>query len=428
MLGWTFLGLLALVLLPVSPVIVPLAVWFFNNAAKNKNQASYPEEETLEFVVTGGRLFRVLDNLKGGWHWEGGSNQYPVQVGKYTDKQILKPDGTVLAKANTWYIDTVLVEVTEAIVPGNPKYRPKTLWKKMRKFLREHWGFYWVSLFYPLRKIHEFNIWKARLVGTTGLPIGERIQTDPEMVPVSYLLRSFPRPILVKEIEFKDRFTANLLVLANFLVVVPKIPVFILKDEFFQQLEALVANAVITYCRNLPVAEFIEGGAMSPDGFFMEVISPSNLAFLTQVGVVAVSAEVIDIELGDEEQQKALRALELAELQGRAQVKTADLAAKARVIQAQGEAEAVTVVGNAEAAVLAQKVSAAGVSATVAEQIKQGMGNLKPGVVFAPGGNAGFMVSIPPANGSSSTPTPTTPPASPPTPTAPPASGGGGAP
>jgi hypothetical protein len=208
--------------------------------------------------------------------------------------------------------------------------------------------------------------------------------------------------------------------LTNFIVVIPKIPVFILKDEFFQQLEAIVANAIVAYSRGMPLAEFIEHGPMDPEEFFLKVISQSNLAFLRQVGVVAESSEIIDIELGDTEQQTALRARELAELKGQAEVRKAELAAKARITEAKGSARATLYEGAAVARVLKAKRNAAGEAGLIAALGVDRVAGFKGQVYGEGGSNLGVMATVPVSQPPAPTPPPSAPPA-PPTPPAPPA-------
>ncbi|MBI2475967.1 MAG: hypothetical protein HYV67_01880 [Candidatus Taylorbacteria bacterium] len=406
--------------------VAPLAVSFLYYAAKKKQQASFVREATMEFVMAGGRCIRILENIKG-WYYDRREFvekkdpatgvvthtplTYTTKVGKLATADIRNLDGTLKTAANTWYLDNVQVPVKEAVLLGNPTHKPSTWWKKVRQYLRHRWGFFWVSAFYPQTHIHKFQVVKSRLrrnVEHGQTPIEEMIEVDATPAEVDNLLWRFPRAVLIGDIEFADRLTASLVAMSNFQVVMPNIPVFIYKADFFPQIESLVRSTVIDYCRKVKLADFITSSPIGPVlSFFTQIISQVNPEMISQYGVEIQSSWIVEIELGDSEEQKALKAKELAELQGQAGVTAAELAAKAVVATAEGAAKATvigaeaaakatTLKGTAEAEVLKTKVEKAGEAVVIADLHRQRVTGFT-GSVLSEGGasGTGVMVSVP---------------------------------
>jgi len=418
---------------------VPLIAVFLYNAAKNKQQASFVREATIEFVMAGERVLRVLENVRG-WYYDGREFvettdpstgamvrtplTFATKVGKISVPETRNLDGAIITPA-AWTLEPVNVPVQLAILPGDPAHRPNGWRKKVRQYFRHKWGFFWVSAVYPQRHIHKFQVVKSRLRRDfeEGGRLTEMVQVDATPAEVDHLLWRFPRAVYIGNIEFADRLTASLVVLSNFQVVMPSIPVFTYKADFFPQIESLVRTIVINYCRKIKLADFIKSSPIGPDstGFFAQIVSQVNPEMIRQYGVHIESSWIVEIELGDSEEQKALRAQELAELNGRAAVRTAELgaeavlataqgAAKATVVKAEAEAIAITAKGAAEAGVLKTKVDQAGAAVVIEDLHRLRVAEFK-GSVLSEGGatSAGVMVSLP-----AKPEQPATPPATPP--------------
>lgn len=436
--------MIAIIILLIALVFVAtlaLISLFLYNAAKKKQQASFVRESTMEFVMSGERCIRILENIKG-WYYDQREFiekkdpagvivtrtplTYPTKVGKFTVTEIKNPDGTLKVAPNTWYLEDKSITVKEAILLGDPDHKPDTLWKAVRQWLRHRWGFFWVGITYPQTHIHKFQVIKSRLrrdLEQKQGPITEMIEVDSTPAEVDHLLWRFPRAILVGGIEFADRLTANLVVLSNFQVVMPNIPVFIYKADFFPQIESLVRSTVIDYCRRVKLADFITSSPIGPNSnFFAQIISQVNIEMLIRYGVEITSSWIVEIELGDSAEREALRATELAELQGRAGIKKAELAALALAAQgtgeanykkivAKGEAKAKTLVGNAEAGVIKAKVTKGGPAVAIASLNIERVAAFK-GQVYSEGGSSnplGIMANV-------SMPAKPEPPATPPAP------------
>jgi len=176
-------------------------------AAVNGQQATFVPEGSIMFVVQGKSLLRVVPNIKGKW--------YDKSSG--TLKSIKKDD------------------------------------KKQdhRGFLARHFGIFWVSFLYPLRKAHSFPIDASRLKEVRGGDITEWVEKR-QKENVTELLWKFPQPFLVKDVELKDGIRINILVYCILEVEKPTIPVFIFRGKFFEQIEAAVSGATAEYANTLP--------------------------------------------------------------------------------------------------------------------------------------------------------------------------------
>lgn len=398
--------LFLLLMLAILAANIAVIVLFLYHAAKKKQQASFVREATMEFVMAGERCIRVLENIKG-WYYKKDDGVYKTKVGKYKPEE-KNADNSIKTPAK-WELEDKEITVKEAILLGGRGHEPENLKKVIRQCLRHKWGFYWVSMFYPQKHIHKFQVIKSRLRRNTedGRKISEMIEVDAAPSEVDHLLWRFPRAVLVSDIEFADRLTAGLVVLSNFQVVMPNIPVFTYKADFFPQIESLVRSTVIDYCRGVKLADFIQTSPIGPtSSFFAQIISQVNPRMITQYGVEIESSWIVEIELGDSEEQKALRAKELAQLQGQAAVTKAKLDAKAVVATAQGTAEATVIKakataeatkleGDAEAGVLKTKVEQAGEAVVIADLRRKGLEKFSGSVLNEGNASGGIMVSVP---------------------------------
>lgn len=350
-------------------VLAGLIVLLLYYAAKNKQQASFVKQSTIEFVVAGETLINVLENINE-WHYRAhheGPGWFPIQRAERN------PDGTVKKNPDgTFKLIDDAVEVHNAVVPNgivkeeNGTKHNNGPGKSSR--LQRRFGFFWVSALYPLRRIFSFPIAHLRLKSETAISkddplekwLDSSVKKNGEVIPgdttdEQSLLWKFPRPILVRDVEFADLFRANILILAYFQIVRPRPLVFEYREKFFLLLEKAIQAEVIDYLRKIHggYREFITGGQTGPlSTFFWEALeglnwvgqtSESRRGLVREFGVYLRDASVVQIELSDKDEkaQMALEANEIARLEGEA-TKTA---AKAR-------AEAITTIANAEAGAL----------------------------------------------------------------------------
>lgn len=401
------IGLATLVAIPL------LLLWFLRTAAENKQQASNTQQGTIEFVVAGKRCIRLLENVRDKY-WSRTTVPYRTKVGKQ------KPDGS-------WELVTVEIPIARAIVPGDVNYRPKG-WRKIRHYLRSEWGFYWVSLFYPLRQIHRFKLPRVRLSSDyeSGHPLSEWVERDKEYAEVNALQYEVPRPIVVSDLEFKDLFQASIGVVTTIQFVTPEKPVFTFAREFYQLYESTVQGATVDYAKGSLLAPFISEMAKGPNSdFFAAVLSrlnvhlPENLkadpdgiyrvsadtpGLITQLGIEITTGWIGAIHEKESIESKAQKARRMAELEGEGEVmkatKEAEAARKraegtrdaARTV-ADGEAAAIRTVGLAEAEMLGLKVEKAGAAATIADLHRQALEKTSISTLVETDANATVLVN-----------------------------------
>ncbi len=271
----------------------------------------------------------------------------------------------------------------------------------IKRWLEQRWGFFWVSIAYPARHIHTFPIVHSRLLddGGGGRSDGKKVQRLKDLIkretlPEQFLLRQPPRPVLVEDVEFRDRFQGNILLYAIFQVVMPYQPVFVYKEKFYQMIESALGSAFIDYARQVRWVDFVNKVKKGPgSGIYLKALSSINVRTgksltgrkvnLGGKGIVeAIGIELVDVWVHDyesteiDETQKALKAAELARLTGEKNVIEKKKEGEALFEFAKKQAEAVKIVGMQEAAVLKAKAEA-GVAVAVAEQMVKGREALK---------------------------------------------------
>ncbi|MDP3661424.1 MAG: hypothetical protein Q8R17_01035 [bacterium] len=338
-------------------ILIALIVLLLYYAAKNKQQASFVDQDTIEFIVKGGKLADVLENIDG-WHYQKEDGRFYVREANKdrTGKLIKGIDGKPT-------FDERVIPVNNALVrTGEIKDTKGTLLgtnsKEKNRFLAELCGFYWVSVWYPLWKIHKFKVTHSRLRPDTAVPENATIEkwldsSIPNQIgdttEETSLLWKFPRPVLVRDVEFQDLFEASVLLQNNFQIVKPQPIVFTYRERFFSLLEQVIQAAVIDYLRKYEggYEAFIKAGVTgSQSDFFWEALDSLNYGprgLIEEFGVHLIDSRVVQIQLSklDDIAAKALKAQKVAELEGNAEV-----------AKATKHAEAITLVATAEAGAL----------------------------------------------------------------------------
>ena len=218
-----------------------------------------------------------------------------------------------------------------------------------KTFLQKHFGQYFIGI-PPFRTLHTFPIVKERENQDIkpGMAPEDWIDRDDGAVTVSELRWRFPRPVLIPDVEFKDKIRGNILVLCNFEVERPLIPIYILKARFFEILASYIRIAVVNYCQTMAFNDFVieadkrDGGNMSKDiingvvkdkdGNVMPGELCLNSRLAQEVGIKITSLGVPQYNASKTEEQEALEAAELARLQGLATVAKAQKDAEALII------------------------------------------------------------------------------------------------
>ena len=300
---------------------------------------------------------------------------------------------------------------------------------KIKRWLQQRWGFFWVSIVHPARRIHEFLIVHSWLPdkkysqggqpdkGPNRLKNLIRVKTK----PTKFLLRQPPRPVLIEGIEFADRFQGDVILYATFRVVMPYPAVFVWKEKFYEAIESALSSAFIDFARQVKWVDFVKKVKKGPgSGLHLKFLSGINIRTTTRIedkkrtsvklggkGIVeTVGIELFDVWIHDYEGHEgeidektvagALRAQELARLQGEAKIMEQTKAGEALLAFARRQKQAIDLVGDAEAAVLIKK-AAAGKELAVAEQHVKALTALtgkdsKVQTYVEGGGSAGLML------------------------------------
>ncbi|MFZ2621297.1 MAG: hypothetical protein WAX37_02200 [Minisyncoccia bacterium] len=253
------------------------------------------------------------------------------------------------------------------------EFSQNRFWKNwiMRKL-----GFYWVGFGFLGRKIHMFSITKEREAKklVPGMDPGEWIERDPNPVLVSGLRYKFPRPVLVPDVKFTDNIEANILVLCKFEVLKPNVLVYTLKGNFFEILTSFVRSGVVDYCQKKSAVLFkdadkLDGGEMS-----REIIEAINNKIEDTVGVRLTGLAIPIYNASKDAEEEALKAAELARLNGLATVAKAKADAEARVVKADADAKAKIIDAEAEARADNLRNAASITDVTLAAQALKDMG------------------------------------------------------
>jgi len=260
------------------------------------------------------------------------------------------PEGNMalLVKGDSW--DRTIPNIAERtldkkgrkIIKGKPQKKP---WEKI-------WGFYWVSFFYPLKRVFKFTISRDRLKDASEMKDGHGIRdwiehkSDQEVSSLQY---RFQRPFLIEGVELGgDRTRVDQIVMTTFEVVDPYIPIFFYKGKFFSLLEATVRSAVLDFCadEHMTYEVFVRTPKSSGTEFSDRITDINEKTDLAPEGIVkafgikVVEAWVHDFDLvkDDQDFRDAARIRELERMQ-----------AQGAVEKAKGEAEAKERVAKAEA-------------------------------------------------------------------------------
>ncbi|OHA42328.1 MAG: hypothetical protein A3G59_03325 [Candidatus Taylorbacteria bacterium RIFCSPLOWO2_12_FULL_47_20] len=422
------IGIITILALVVSLVLLVIIA---NQAAKNKWQASFTPSGHMEFVVAGEKPIRTLLNVEG-YYLHRGDGEFVIRVGEVvkdeTEEFVIPRDNEnpeevlklpkIEGRPTQVPVVNAILPINDVLDPEKHSEKPEEEQKfqeerreieKERKrrrkklgpsFLQRKYGFYWVSWIWPLRKLHKFDVPKVKLLEPTTLGgdnhIENLIQREEDLKDTTAFLWQFPRPIIVKAVEFADFFQADIVVQSILQVVMPWKPVFVLHpDNMFANLSASIRSAVVDFCRQLTLRQFIRLFRTGYGGeqFYLRAFSRINThaekaprGTIEEFGVWVRNAwiqEIIPIKEA-EEVMEALRANEIALREG-----------QARLTRAKYEAEAVRVEGQGKADALRLQRDAAGVDVLMTQlQVERvrALENTSVTTYVEGGASAGIMV------------------------------------
>lgn len=282
--------------------LVFLIAWLYYRT-ENKTNATFVKQNTTEFVVAGEGLLKILSN---------------------DDTKILTKDGKLVNPGS--------------LGPGQEEV--KINW--FSKWLRKEWGFYWVSLFYPIRKIHYISIVKERLKGSAeippGAPLRDMIERDSKPTSVPFLLNQFPRPFVFEDIETKENFSIDVLVSGIFSVYDPALIAFKYNERFFDFLKAAISGALLDAVKTMDYKTFREADKGKGSPLSQDLKSRlQSLKVDLGVEVIDIWVDIYQLTSGDEAEEAA-QALEIAELKGEADLAAARFDKRAAQERAKGAA------------------------------------------------------------------------------------------
>lgn len=276
-------------------------IWFAYEASKKNLQATTVAMEEFKFVVAGESLYKILPNLKG--------------AGLDNDDR----------------------------VTTNPKMMCRTYFNPLLEFLRAKLGVFWVSIIYPLRKIHKFKIDKYRLVQGGSLPanhqMSDLVAIEPD-VEVDSLRRFIPRPTFINEVELKDGIPVDIVVMTEYEVIIPRIPIFSLKGKFFPLLDAAIEAAVNDIGNAVTYMQLITTPTGKGSGFSDTILMMVADHLEKTVGIRPTSCYIVQLGLlaADQAVKDATKAQEVETLKGKGVIEAAT--AKAAAIKLLADAEA----------------------------------------------------------------------------------------
>jgi len=276
---------------------------------------------------------------------------------------------------------------------------------KIKRWLEQRWGFFWVSIFWPARHIMEFLIVHKRLPDKKPSQGGQyRLRTliQVETLPTKFLLRQPPRPTLLENVEFNDRLQGDIVPYAIFRVVMPYTPVFTWKEKFYEALESQLGSEFLSFAQLVKWVDFVKKVRKGPgSGLHLKWLSRINVRTAISLtgetigakvdlggkGIIeAIGLELVDSWIHDYEGLEgtvdlntiggALRAAELNRLKGDALIIEQEKKGQAELVYAIKRAQAIKAVGEQEAWVLQEKAKAS-VPVAVAEQQVKGREALK---------------------------------------------------
>lgn len=296
-------------------LIVYLLLGIFHQDAKNSKHFTYVPQDSFQFVVAGQKLVRVLSHLSGPYACE-------------------EETGWEVRKQNTGF-------------------------KQALSLTEKLFGASYVSILYPIKKVHEFTVVADKLKPESersGKPLKDWIRT--ELRSVKHLLSRFTHPLHIADIELGgDKWQVNLLIMMDIQITNPATVVMIYQGKALEQVDAAVRSAVINYCnnKNWTYESFLQerndrGSELEKIILELNNNSPSkNDGLAERFGISIQSAWVEDLELSGEQAEiaKIAKAKALEEERAKSIIAAAEGAARETEIRANAEALKITIIAEA---------------------------------------------------------------------------------
>ena len=193
---------------------------------------------TTVFINTGDSLRSIWPNVSG----------YRMSQAKDLDgQQWLIPEEDEANREEAFFRDSHL----------GTRWFQKLLWKRF--------GIRFISWFWPHNAVHSFDIRSRNRIEERNkieadTPLRSRVVKSPEPTVVDHLLFTVPRPVFVEGVELAgDNSRINLLLLPIYRQVIPSLPVYNLKGDFFTPLDAAIEAAMVDFFASHRVAVYKKG-------------------------------------------------------------------------------------------------------------------------------------------------------------------------
>ncbi|HEC30441.1 MAG TPA: hypothetical protein ENI66_00305 [Candidatus Yonathbacteria bacterium] len=362
--GWVTNGLYGISYVVLAYALLLVLVY---TLARRDKYATTMEPGEIKLIVAGDSLIRVLLNIDGR-HYDDASHR--------------------IVTNEDWY-------------------------KEYRPLITVFFGIYWVSIFHPIRGLFVYQFEWDNLVSKGHLDENE--ENGKHIVqlgasgdyflkhrdePVDSIYWRYTYPVFAEQVELKDNFKVDVLANITFEVFDPYFAVFIMRGKWLTQSTVASKGAIADFGRNLDINEFRSTKKHGDDSEFSKAIMHINgsttgratSSDVPQIGIIeAFGAGVykvdyvkFDLSEGQEDAEKATKAVQIADLNARATIKTAT-----------GDAVAVRRVGKAEAKALTALMGdgSPARAAVLQEQVRtKGLVGFKGSVLSLGGGGTPILV------------------------------------
>ncbi|MCX6703498.1 MAG: SPFH domain-containing protein [Candidatus Zambryskibacteria bacterium] len=220
------------------------------------------------------------------------------------------------------------------IVVGTPE------WGVLDRIMRKINGTYFIGPRF-LRHKHSFTliVSKENPDATAESSPNEWITPGVER-RVTELRRTFPRSVLVPNVEFRGMLRGNIRVLGNFEVKNPYRAVFTQNAKFFELIESYLRTATNEFCQKMTTQEFELVNKQLGGTFSDYVVKTINENLIRETGIAITGASISLFDSSDKETQRLLELEKKTEIEGNAAINKAKKEGEAKVITATATNEA----------------------------------------------------------------------------------------
>lgn len=251
-----------------------------------------------------------------------------------------------------------------------------------------HWGIVWVSLFYPLKKVHKYDFEYDEL----------QAETDPKTKEVVYVMNHrayddgnavnslywrYQYPVLAREVEIQGNFQIKVLVNVTFEVIKPVYLIFALKGNWMPFAVSAVSGFIEAYSKGKNFDEFRMAVADDKTDGSLAKFLTGTLILDGSVRIAETKFVTFDLSGSSETIRTANTNVAISEINGKAKAAEAKGDAEALVTSATARAQEIKLVGDAEMAIFEKRAQIVGsnpatASVLAAEELSEAIKVAKP--------------------------------------------------